>query len=157
MPDSCYFKSKNTVFKPKFERQDEDIVHTFSNKREMCRISWRWRSFQGLVCSPIKILRELGSNRRKTGWSLSGASVESWGELSIVKVATQRMKIFCGNTCSNWWNPLNLINQWSLWFRGQYQGKVSYTFLLKFNTPLTTGFLILSGWRWMFIHNTAST
>ena len=30
------------------------------------RISWRWRRCQGLVCSPIKILRELGSERRET-------------------------------------------------------------------------------------------
>ena len=34
-----------------------------------CRLvaSWRWRSFQGLGCSPIKAARELGSNRRETG------------------------------------------------------------------------------------------
>ena len=28
-------------------------------------------------CSPIKALRELGSDRRETGWSLSTAGVES--------------------------------------------------------------------------------
>ena len=58
----------------------EDIVHTISNNRIMrCRLilSWRWRSFQGFGCSPIKKVRELGSNRRETGWSLSTAGVES--------------------------------------------------------------------------------
>ena len=33
------------------------------------KISWGWRSSQGFGCSPIKILRELGSDRRETGWS----------------------------------------------------------------------------------------
>ena len=33
-----------------------------------CRLSasWGWRRSQGLVCSPVKALRELGSERRKT-------------------------------------------------------------------------------------------
>ena len=33
-----------------------------------CRLilSWRWRSFQGSGCSPVKRVRELGSERRKT-------------------------------------------------------------------------------------------
>ncbi len=47
---------------------DEDIVHTISNNRDTrCRLitSWRWRSFQGLGCSPIKVVRELGSDRQK--------------------------------------------------------------------------------------------
>jgi len=60
--------------------EDEDIVQTVRNNRLMrCRLdtSWRWRSFQGLGCSPIKVSRELGSNRRETGWSLSTAGVES--------------------------------------------------------------------------------
>ena len=36
-----------------------------------CRLnlSWGWRRSQGFGCSPIKKLRELGSNRRETGWS----------------------------------------------------------------------------------------
>ena len=42
-----------------------------------CRLvaSWRWRSFQGLGCSPIKAVRELGSERRETVRSLSIAGV----------------------------------------------------------------------------------
>ncbi len=44
-----------------------------------CRlnVSWRWNRFQGFGCSPIKTLRELGSDRRETGWSLSTVGVES--------------------------------------------------------------------------------
>ena len=30
---------------------------------------------QGLGCSPIKVARELGSNRREPGWTLSGVGV----------------------------------------------------------------------------------
>ena len=35
-----------------------------------CRLitSWSCRRFQGFGCSPIKVVRELGSNRRETGW-----------------------------------------------------------------------------------------
>ena len=34
-----------------------------------CRLfaSWRWRSFQGFGCSPIKAERELGSDRQNGG------------------------------------------------------------------------------------------
>ena len=42
-----------------------------------CRliVSWRCSSFQGLGCSPIKTVRELGSERRETVRSLSGVGV----------------------------------------------------------------------------------
>src|SRR5690625_1777932 len=42
-----------------------------------CRLitSWRWRSFQGLDCSSIKVVRELGSERRETVRSLSVVGV----------------------------------------------------------------------------------
>jgi hypothetical protein len=38
-----------------------------------CRLitSWLWKGFQGFVCSPIKVVRELGLDRRETGRSLS--------------------------------------------------------------------------------------
>ena len=41
-----------------------------------CRLitSWLWRGFQGFVCSPIKVVRELGLERRETVRSLSAAS-----------------------------------------------------------------------------------
>ena len=45
-----------------------------------CRLitSWGWRRSQGLGCSPIKVVRELGSERRETVRSLSIAGA---GEL----------------------------------------------------------------------------
>ena len=54
-----------------------------SNRRSglapRCRLvtSWGWRRSQGLGCSPIKVARELGSERRETVRSLSivGAGV----------------------------------------------------------------------------------
>ena len=38
-----------------------------------CRLitSWSWSRFQGLGCSPIKVVRELGSERRETVRSIS--------------------------------------------------------------------------------------
>ena len=40
-----------------------------------CRLitSWLWRGFPGFVCSPIKVVRELGLERRETVRSLSAA------------------------------------------------------------------------------------
>jgi len=58
----------------------EDIVQTIRDNRQLrCRLitSWGWRRSQGFGCSPIKVVRELGSDRRETGWSLSTAGVES--------------------------------------------------------------------------------
>ena len=45
-----------------------------------CRLitSWGWRRSQGFGCSPIKVVRELGSERRETVRSLSAVGV---GEL----------------------------------------------------------------------------
>ena len=42
-----------------------------------CRLvtSWGWRRSQGLGCSPIKVARELGSERRETVRSLSDVGV----------------------------------------------------------------------------------
>src|SRR5688572_25662526 len=39
-----------------------------------CRlnVSWRGSTFQGSGCSPVKTLRELGSERRETARTLSG-------------------------------------------------------------------------------------
>ncbi|XLT09136.1 hypothetical protein HN51_054929, partial [Arachis hypogaea] len=33
--------------------------------------------FQGLGCSPIKAVRELGSERRETVWSISGVGIRA--------------------------------------------------------------------------------
>ncbi len=42
-----------------------------------CRLvtSWGWSRSQGFGCSPIKVVRELGSKRRETVWSLSVVGV----------------------------------------------------------------------------------
>ncbi len=42
-----------------------------------CRLttSWGGSTSQGLVCSPIKVVRELGSERRETARTLSGVCV----------------------------------------------------------------------------------
>ena len=52
-----------------------------------CRlgVSWGCRRSQGSVCSPVKTPRELGSERRKTARSLSGATVDSCGSLFLVR------------------------------------------------------------------------
>ena len=44
-----------------------------------CRLitSWGWSRSQGLGCSPIKVVRELGSKRRETVWFISIAGVRS--------------------------------------------------------------------------------
>src|SRR3989344_7484050 len=55
----------------------EGIVYTISNNGICGRLilSWGWRRSQWSGCSPVKRVRELGSERRKTVRSLSGASV----------------------------------------------------------------------------------
>ena len=49
--------------------------HRRSGLAPRCRLiaSWSCSRFQGLGCSPIKAVRELGSERRETVRSLSGA------------------------------------------------------------------------------------
>src|SRR3972149_5464143 len=53
-----------------------------------CRLvlSWGCRRSQGLVCSPIKAVRELGSERRETVRSLSAVGV---GDLKGVVPSTR--------------------------------------------------------------------
>src|SRR5699024_9407602 len=53
-----------------------------------CRLvaSWGWSRSQGLGCSPIKAVRELGSERRETVRSLSSARV---GELRRSVLSTR--------------------------------------------------------------------
>src|SRR5699024_10584878 len=51
--------------------------HRRSGLAPRCRLiaSWGWSRSQGLGCSPIKAVRELGSERRETVRSLSGVGV----------------------------------------------------------------------------------
>jgi len=52
-----------------------------------CRLitSWLWRGFQGFVCSPIKVVRELGLERRETVRSLSTAGGVAKPECVVVR------------------------------------------------------------------------
>jgi len=45
-----------------------------------CRLitSWSWSWFQGFGCSPNKVVRELGLERRETVWSLSTILIFLW-------------------------------------------------------------------------------
>ena len=51
------------------------LHHAKSVENVRCRLitSWGWRRSQGSGCSPVKVVRELGSERRKTVRSLSDA------------------------------------------------------------------------------------
>ena len=62
---------------PRTKRYREGIVYTISNNGYCGRLtlSRGWRRSQRSGCSPVKRVRELGSERRKTVRSLSGASV----------------------------------------------------------------------------------
>ena len=53
-----------------------DSPHRRRGSLPRCRLSTSWgrRRSQGLVCSPIKVLRELGSERRETVRTLSGVN-----------------------------------------------------------------------------------
>jgi hypothetical protein len=53
--------------------------HRRQGSAPRCRLiaSWGWTRSQGLGCSPIKAVRELGSDRRETGRSLSAVGVGS--------------------------------------------------------------------------------
>jgi hypothetical protein len=47
-------------------RLDEGIVCAIGNSGSTCVASWGWSRSQGLGCSPIKAVRELGLERRET-------------------------------------------------------------------------------------------
>ena len=62
--------------------------HRRSGLAPRCRLvtSWGWRRSQGLGCSPIKVARELGSERRETVRSLSVVGV---GDLRRPDISTR--------------------------------------------------------------------
>lgn len=71
-----------------------------------CRlvVSWVWISTQGLDCSSIKTARELGSDRREPGRSLSGMGVAYLRELAPSTRGSGRGKplvyqLFCQEHC----------------------------------------------------------
>ncbi len=52
-----------------------------------CRLitSWWCIICQGFGCSPIKVIRELGSERRETVWSLSTVLIENKHVFTLVR------------------------------------------------------------------------
>jgi hypothetical protein len=62
-----------------------------------CRLiaSWGCRRSQGLVCSPIKAVRELGLDRRETGRSLSGVGVGELRRLFPSTRGLERTHLWC--------------------------------------------------------------
>jgi hypothetical protein len=66
-----------------YSRDNRLIFPKSSHRREglapRCRLfaTWGGSTFQGLGCSPIKAVRELGSERRETVRSISGAGVRA--------------------------------------------------------------------------------
>ena len=59
-----------------------------------CRLnlSWGWRSSQGFGCSPIKKLRELGSDRRETAHARNNGVCRFLGSLNPVEKKFLSMK-----------------------------------------------------------------
>ncbi|RYR03293.1 hypothetical protein Ahy_B06g082164 [Arachis hypogaea] len=53
--------------------------HRWEGLAPRCRLfaTWGCSMFQGLGCSPIKAVRELGSERRETVWSISGVGIRT--------------------------------------------------------------------------------
>ena len=107
--------------------QTKDIVQTTSNSWRaqihfifVCifgrlSASWGCRRSQGLVCSPIKALRELGSNRRETGWSLSAVSVGFLREFASSTRGPRWAIPWCASCCRQthcWVATMVLDNRW---------------------------------------------
>jgi hypothetical protein len=80
-----------------------------------CRLitSWLWRGFQGFVCSPIKVVRELGLDRRETGRSLSTVALNQTTECAVVREEPAQLgsggRLFC-EACRA--ANLGLDNRW---------------------------------------------
>ena len=70
-----------------------------------CRLvtSWGWSRFQGFGCSPIKVARELGSERRETVRSLSVVGVGSLRRSGLSTRGPGRTNLWstgCGASCT---------------------------------------------------------
>ncbi len=77
----------------RYARDNRLILPKSSYRRQglapRCRLitSWGWRRSQGSGCSPVKVVRELGSERRETVRSLSTVGA---GELRGSDLSTER-------------------------------------------------------------------
>ena len=85
------------------------IAPKSSNRRSglapRCRLvtSWGWSRFQGFGCSPIKVARELGSERRETVRSLSVVGVGSLRRPDLSTRGPGRTNLWyigCGASCT---------------------------------------------------------
>ena len=70
-----------------YPRDNRLITPNSSHRRRglapRCRLitSWRGSTFQGSGCSPVKVVRELGSERRETVRFISGVDVRKREEI----------------------------------------------------------------------------
>ena len=62
-----------------------------------CRLitSWSWKRFQGFGCSPIKVVRELGLERRETVRSLSVVGEGKLREADFSTRGLRRGNLWC--------------------------------------------------------------
>ena len=72
-----FYRNKYRLSNKRYAR-DNRLINFKSPYRRICLaprcrliISWLRIRFQGFVCSPIKMVRELGLERREAVWSLS--------------------------------------------------------------------------------------
>src|SRR2546428_10225042 len=68
-----------------------------------CRLiaSWGWRRSQGFGCSPIKAVRELGSERRETVRSLSYAGEGNLRRVVLSTRGPERTHLWCTSCYAN--------------------------------------------------------
>src|SRR5678809_747718 len=104
--------------------RDNRLIESKSSYRRLglaprCRLitSWGWRRSQGSGCSPVKVVRELGSERRETVRSLSAVGA---GELRGSDLSTR------GPSLTNRWCSSCRVNGSA--------GSVSYTHLRAHET-----------------------
>src|SRR5699024_12389283 len=74
--------------------------------------SWGWSRSQGLGCSPIKAVRELGLERRETVRSLYAACVGNLWRPVLSTRGPGRTNLWCGR-CSAWSMAGWLRSGWS--------------------------------------------
>ena len=93
--DKSYSRDNRLIF-PKSSYRREGLA-------PRCRLiaTWCGSTSQGLGCSPIKAVRELGSERRETVWSISGISVRTLRGTFHNTRGLGRIYLWCTSSCSN--------------------------------------------------------
>ena len=107
-----------------------------------CRLitSWLWKGFQGFVCSPIKVVRELGLDRRETGRSLSTVAKDQRVECAVVReepvqLGSGEAVVFASRTAN-----LGIDNRWK-----QFKRETDHRMVLKASSRLLEGLPPLGG------------